>query len=559
MKARATGLCYWTALLIAGCGGGGGGSGDNSGDKLVSGRDLSEPFFWDGNTLAYLRATADPAQGQPQDLWRLDLQDGTPSVAMTGIDWAPPTSWLRSRAGQLLITGLSGRRFYDFGSGMDVDLAAFGTVTPPGMPSDGLFGTVVGGSGAAATYFPITLIRSDAGAIALASGNGGTVGLGWPTSLMTSTLPGSIGEMTYLGQDLALLYAPYTEGAAPQAGIYRLSTSTGELTPLVAPRPVGDWQGVAGSCSLYGDCLFKVVGCRASDQACPSTGKPPCVILYGVKADNGSGMVPHAYDVDAGTDVKLSDAVRRFAVSPDQQRVIWDDGNAVMLNSWDICTGLRRQCPNTPSGRVIWRGDSNVFVSVDTTSYVFGVGSFTDDACLGQSFPMAVYGVQFSPDGSRLLWLGNTPSSPDVAQAWLAAADGSGPVKVAEGQIFGVGFSGDGHRIFVGRGGTSNAGLSWLDPDESPPTEHLLADNYGGFSAIGNRRVLLVDHWNSQDGNGELTLIDLESGNRQRLGRAVTDMTTAGSVDDEGTSVAYTVRTRVSSDRDGLWLTTLPP
>jgi hypothetical protein len=559
MTARAR-LTFCTALLVAGCGGGGGGGG-NAGDKLVSGRDLSEPFFWDGNTLAYLRATADPSQPQPQDLWRLDLSTGTPSVALTGIDWAPPTSWPRSRAGQLLITGPSGRLFYDFGSGTGVDLSGFGMVTPPGQPSDGLFGPIAGLSDASGTFFPITLIRRDAGAVALAGGNGGTVGVGWPTALTSMTLPGSIGEMAYLGEDLVLLYAPYSDGADQQAGIYRLRASTGELTQLVGPRPIADFQSIAGSCSFYGDCLLRVVGCRDTDPACPDTGEPPCMILYGVKGDDPgtTTLVPHAYDVVTGTDLRLSDAVRRFAISPDQHRVVWDDGNAVMVNSWDVCTGQRLQCPNTPSGRVIWRGDGNVFVSVDPTTYVFGVASFTADACTGQAYPMAVYGVQFSPDGSRLLWLGNAPSSPTVSQAWLAAADGSGPVKVAEGDIFGVGFSGDGRRIFVGRGSTSNAGLSWLDPDASPVMEHLLADNYGGFSSIGNRRVLLVDHWNSQDGNGELTLIDLESGDRQRLGRAVTDMTTAGSVDDEGTSVAYTVRTRVSSDRDGLWLTTLPP
>jgi hypothetical protein len=214
MTARAR-LTFCTALLVAGCGGGGGGGG-NAGDKLVSGRDLSEPFFWDGNTLAYLRATADPSQPQPQDLWRLDLSTGTPSVALTGIDWAPPTSWPRSRAGQLLITGPSGRLFYDFGSGTGVDLSGFGMVTPPGQPSDGLFGPIAGLSDASGTFFPITLIRRDAGAVALAGGNGGTVGVGWPTALTSMTLPGSIGEMAYLGEDLVLLYRrAHPAGRAP--------------------------------------------------------------------------------------------------------------------------------------------------------------------------------------------------------------------------------------------------------------------------------------------------------------------------------------------------------
>ena len=48
-------------------------------------------------------------------------------------------------------------------------------------------------------------------------------------------------------------------------------------------------------------------------------------------------------------------------------------------------------------------------------------------------------------------------------------------------------------------------------------------------------------------------------GKRVVLGEAVTDLAVADDVDAGGTSVAYLVRSRVASARDGLWLTTLPP
>jgi hypothetical protein len=543
---------------LLGCGGGSGGD-EPSGERLVSGRDLSLPFFWDNKTLAYVRATADTSQPEPQDLWIQDLETGASSVALTGIDWSPPDGWPRSRAGSLLVTGRDGRRFFDFASREGVDLASFG-MDQTGQPGDRLF-YVPGNLAGTAGYFPITIIRRDAGAVALATGNAGVVGVGWPTNLKTLTLPGSIGEMAFLGEDLAVLFAPYTagvSGAVQTAGIYRLSVATGELTPLVAPRPIADFSGVAGECVFSGRCLFRVVGCGGTDPVCPGTDKPPCVILYAVNSHETMTLVPHAYDVNTGTDTQLSDYVSRFTVASDQHRVLWDDQLTIALNYLDLCSGERLACPGVPSGPVIWRPDGNGVAAVNPLNYHFGVASLVDGGCDGQWYPMAVYGVQFAPTGDRMVWVGSTPDNSETAEVWLAAADGSGGGKIAEGDIFGIGYSGDGRRVYIGRGGTSNAGLSWLDPTVSPPVEHLLADNYGGFSSVGSERVLLIDHWNSQDGSGELTLIDIDEDERQRIARAVTDMTTAGSIDGDGLSIAYTVRTRVASDRDGLWLTTLP-
>jgi hypothetical protein len=141
----------------------------------------------------------------------------------------------------------------------------------------------------------------------------------------------------------------------------------------------------------------------------------------------------------------------------------------------------------------------------------------------------------------------------------LTSWDGTSPVRAAEGGIYGMRFTSDGQRMILARRGQDTSSLSWLDLTVSPPEEHRLADNYGGFSRGGVRRVLLVDHWNSQDASGELVLLDLASGLRQALGRAVTEFATFGDVDTEAVNVAYTVRSRVAAPRDGLWLTTLPP
>ena len=104
----------------------------------------------------------------------------------------------------------------------------------------------------------------------------------------------------------------------------------------------------------------------------------------------------------------------------------------------------------------------------------------------------------------------------------------------------------------------STSALSWFDLRSSPPVEQRLSSNFGQLAQGGNRRVLFTDHWNSQDGSGEAVILDIETGARQVLGRSVTQLTTSGNVDEAGGDVAYAVRGRGASSRDGLWLTTIP-
>jgi len=98
-----------------------------------------------------------------------------------------------------------------------------------------------------------------------------------------------------------------------------------------------------------------------------------------------------------------------------------------------------------------------------------------------------------------------------------------------------------------------------VDVTASPPVEQILSANRGDIGLLGNRRTLFVDHFNVQDGNGELVLVDLATGARQSLARAVASVTVDGASEDAGADVAYAVRGRAASSRDGLWLTTLPP
>ena len=94
--------------------------------------------------------------------------------------------------------------------------------------------------------------------------------------------------------------------------------------------------------------------------------------------------------------------------------------------------------------------------------------------------------------------------------------------------------------------------LGWIDLTASPLVEQFLSTNIGDVGALfGDRRVLFVDHFNGQDGNGELVLVDRATGARKSLARSVTDVAVARTTDAGETDVAYAVRGRGSSSRDG--------
>jgi hypothetical protein len=143
----------------------------------------------------------------------------------------------------------------------------------------------------------------------------------------------------------------------------------------------------------------------------------------------------------------------------------------------------------------------------------------------------------------------------------LADGQGQSPVAVASGELPWSNFSADGRTIYVKRYEESRIALSWIDATASPPIERILSTNMGDVGMLyGDRRVLFVDHFNGQDANGELVLIDRATGATELLARAVTDVAIARASEDAGeTDVAFAVRGRGSSSRDGLWLATMSP
>ena len=137
-----------------------------------------------------------------------------------------------------------------------------------------------------------TAMRSDGRAIAKVGGEGrDSIVVGRPPDLRVFTMPGggSVAAISFLGVDLALLLRQ-TTAAGDVVGVFRLDTSSGALTPLVAATPAAEWAGVTGWCDgpdrRCGG-LFGTVGCAVDEPACPGGSAPPCLIYYAkVDADD---------------------------------------------------------------------------------------------------------------------------------------------------------------------------------------------------------------------------------------------------------------------------------
>jgi hypothetical protein len=545
------------ATLVAGCGTGDGTAG-MSGRQIVRGHDVADLFFVDTNTVAFTRQTLDSSQSEPQDLWLYGLGEEAPQIALTGIDWAPPVWWANVRIGSLLETGPTGRLFYDFAARQRTDLGDFG------VGPNGGFGPADAGLGlAVATYQLMTVVRRDGGAVALTGVATGSIGVGAPSAIRRYDLAGAPLAVDFLDSDVAVLFAP--DGLDPTGvGLFRLAADTGQLTELVPPQSRDDWLPAYAGCIGFGTdpcTMFKVVGCAATDAACPDTGVAPCAIVYAKQdpANPGSTLM-FAYDVNAASAFQLpGQGATHLYVSPDQHLLVWDDSQVVSKRYWDLCTGKKDFCPQMAGPHLLWRADSRGFATV-TDDGALAVADFDNNLCAGRPVATAAYAAFYSPVTSRLAWLATSDASGSPSGLWLAAKDGSDAALVEAGTFSGARFSPDETRMLVSRSASSSVSLAWLDMTVSPPVEHPLVDNYGGFSRMGNRRVLLVDDWNTQDAVGDLTLLDMSTGARSVLGRAVTSFgVSGGSVDDAKTNIAYVARSRVASDRDGLWLTTLPP
>ncbi len=549
------------ALLLLAAGAGCDGAGDlgaMSGQQVLQGRDIGDLFFWKSRTLAFSRDTADPSQAEPQDVLVWPLDEPAPTVALTGVDWGFPYSWPVWINGDLLVTGNAYERIYDLENRQAANLL----LEPPPSP---------GGEVPPANYRGLlTTIasRSDGKAIAkLRRGVPETIVVGRPSDLHTFTIPegSSVGAMTFLGADLALLIKRATpEGDV--VGVQRLDGASGGLTPMVAETPAAGWTGVTGFCDdVEGSdsCgYFATLGCGVNEPQCPDGRPSPCLLLYAQADPAAAGkIIVYAHDVAAGTSTRLAGAANDLFYSNQKAHLLaWGSTANDLTSAWNICSDAKVDCPYPPTSFVTWRPDGGAFAMYgprEVLRVVDVAGATCREADPQKTY--SIYQAQYTPAGDRLMWVAANDVEETTLTLWLADRDGQSPVALAGGPSIGGTFSGDGQIVYVSHGAESSASLGWIDLRASAPVEQVLSSNRGDISLLGNERAMFIDHYNVQDGNGELVLVELATGARQSLARAVASVTVAGGKEAEGTDVAYVVRGRAAAARDGLWLTTLPP
>jgi hypothetical protein len=308
--------------------------------------------------------------------------------------------------------------------------------------------------------------------------------------------------------------------------------------------------------------LFGTFGCDVTERACASGSPPPCLVLY-AKVDPGDAtkVVTLAHDVGTATatDLTGADMSHLFGWSSNHT-LVWGSATSGVTDHWNTCTGVKGQCPFPPATLINWRPDGAAFAMFGPQEFL-SVVDLAGGACVEPDAQQSYFvsWAQFSSTSDRMWWLAAGDAALTTQTLWLADGAGGSPVAIANGQSLGATFARDGKSLYVAHGSESSTALGWFDLAASPLTEKILSTNRGPAGLLGNRRALFVDHFNSQDGNGELVLVDLATDARQSLARAVTDVAVAGSMEVEGTDVAYTVRGRAASSSDGLWLTTLPP
>jgi hypothetical protein len=276
---------------------------------------------------------------------------------------------------------------------------------------------------------------------------------------------------------------------------------------------------------------------------------------------------PYVFDVDTGQETALpGNDPSVFVISPDRHSAAWMRNDLTDANSGkvppdetpiyihDFCSGAAVQCALPHPRLVSWRGDGGE-LAVDLDRNLLGLVDVATGNC--NVLPYSVGLHNFSPAGDRLAWVVLDPVVDTQAPTlWVGDASG-GAAHLAAYDVDAFGFSPDGQRIFVSHSDGSQFSLSWVSSSFGPAQQTLIADAYSSGNVRGNQRVLIIDHWNSQDESGNLDLVDLASGTHQVLASAVTDVA-AGSSVDGAARVLYAVRGRFASGQDGLWQTTLP-
>jgi hypothetical protein len=167
-----------------------------------------------------------------------------------------------------------------------------------------------------------------------------------------------------------------------------------------------------------------------------------------------------------------------------------------------------------------------------------------------------------SPDGSRWAWLETDTAT--GSKITLADENLANQRVIAQGTYFQqIGFL-DNDRMLVWRTSLDGFGYSWIDTSLENPVEHALAEQVFFISSRLDAHQILIGHrYNDQDQNGDLSLIDMDTGAERLVSHGVTsvglrfeDSTDGGKT--RVLDVAFVVKGRYASDQDGLWLAKIP-
>lgn len=527
--------------VVAGCGGNN--PPEQSGTQRIAGRDFDHLFFWNAQTPAFTRHSTAPA-GASEDFWIWPDGETAPLLALSQVDWSPPTWQPELIVGDILMTDPTADRVYDLQTRTEVNLgriAAQSAAEGPNWAS----------------------VRRDGGSI-IAHVQTGELFAGRGSAFTFLPAPYNSWGADFMGNDLVVLASP----SASEPGtsrLYRMALPSGDLSAM----PVAAFPPIPPICSAYAmpPCkTFQAVGCGADDAVCPETGRAPCAILY-VRANTQTDFPqPYVFDVNTGQETALAGVdPSQFVISPDRHSAAWTRLNTPDLSDvtqspvqtpiyvHDFCSGAEVQCPVLGPQQITWRRDGGGLF-IDGANQQLSLVDVSNSTCT--SLPHATIGQYgASPAGDRLAWI-MQHNAVEPPQLWIGDATGSDARMVAD-DVAGFSFSPDGRALFITRISVDHLSLSWLLLGASSLPEQPIADAFSGATLRGNQRVLLIDHWNTQDQSGDLELVDLLSGTRQVLAHAVTDLAGSGSVDGAA-RVMYAVHGRFASAQDGLWQTTLP-
>ena len=210
---------------------------------------------------------------------------------------------------------------------------------------------------------------------------------------------------------------------------------------------------------------------------------------------------------------------------------------------------------------VLFLKPQNASTVAEDSPLLLMVPSLDGDAACKFVATSSVGWADFSPDGTAMSWL-EEPA--DVKSTlWTAGRDGSAPRAIGTGLVYSPRFVGDSQLEFINDGD-----LVWVDVNDQQGRSHFITEQVFGTAIDLGRWVVTGHEYSDQDSNGQLALVNRDSGETHAISPAVTmymtpDVqqrgTTIGVFNDAGEPVriVYLVRGRNPSSQDGLWVATI--